>query len=195
MDKFNLKKYLIEGIIYEFEDTGYWGTEQQPYFYKGNNPTVDLVITKGEQILLIKRSDDSDTEAGKWALPGGFINTDAEKGEEWKIGKETAEEAAIREVEEETGLDVNDIKEKIKFLGEFTGGNRDPRDNEEAFSTTHVFYLELPEEYHIGRLEGDDDAQAAKFVNLDLIKGNLAFDHEEIISQTLKISKNKKNGN
>src|SRR3972149_3497738 len=52
---------------------------------------VHAIVEKDKKILLVKRADFLD-EAGKWALPGGFL----ERGE-------TASMAAVRELQEETG--------------------------------------------------------------------------------------------
>src|SRR5262249_61453174 len=56
-------------------------------------PCVGATITAGGRILLIRRGHEP--EAGRWSLPGGRI----EAGE-------TDEQALVREVREETGLDV-----------------------------------------------------------------------------------------
>jgi 8-oxo-dGTP diphosphatase len=56
-------------------------------------PCVGAIITAGDQILLIRRGHEP--EAGRWSLPGGRI----EAGE-------TDEQALVREVREETGLEV-----------------------------------------------------------------------------------------
>ncbi|MCX8181840.1 MAG: NUDIX hydrolase [Candidatus Methanomethyliaceae archaeon] len=88
-----------------------------------------MILIRDQQILLVKRGHEPNK--GLWSIPGGLI----------KLG-ETAEEAAIREVKEETGLEVSlgavagifnvIIKEgnsKIKYhyviidyFGEVTGG-------------------------------------------------------------------------
>lgn len=54
---------------------------------------VGAIIIEGEQILLEKRKNSP--SKGKWSVPGGLVD----------LG-ETVEEAVIREVKEETGLDV-----------------------------------------------------------------------------------------
>lgn len=59
-----------------------------------------LVFNNG--VLLVKRS--TDPYKGYYSLPGGFIN----KGE-------SAEEASVREVEEETGLKTR-IKRKVGYI-------------------------------------------------------------------------------
>lgn len=55
---------------------------------------VGVILVKDRQILLVKRGHEPNK--GMWSIPGGLI----------KLG-ETAEEAAIREVREETGLEVS----------------------------------------------------------------------------------------
>ncbi|MCQ5362251.1 MAG: NUDIX hydrolase [Candidatus Methanomethylicia archaeon] len=90
---------------------------------------VGVILVKDRQILLVKRGHEPNK--GMWSIPGGLI----------KLG-ETAEEAAIREVREETGLEVSigavagvfnviikDSDSKIKYhyviidyFGEVVGG-------------------------------------------------------------------------
>ena len=65
--------------------------------YRNPTPTVDVVVYRQNtsvnrlEVLLIERSN----PPHGWALPGGFVD-------EWEM----VETAAIREVQEETGLDV-----------------------------------------------------------------------------------------
>jgi len=168
-----------------------WNMDQNSYFYKGVNPTVDLVIIHGDKILLIKRKSDANAEANKWALPGGFQDTYAKKGEEWREDKETALDAAIREVKEETGLDVKYFKDKIKKIGVYEGESRDVRDNEISWSRTTAFYLDLPLDYDINLITSGDDAQDAQFIKINAVNSaTLAFDHEQIISRGLELYKN-----
>ena len=90
--------------------------------YRNPTPTVDIVILKENDLLLIRRG--REPFRGKWALPGGFI----EYGE-------TAEEAAVREAAEETGLTV----ELEGILGVYSDPNRDPRKHIlTAVSYTHL---------------------------------------------------------
>ena len=56
-------------------------------------PAVAILVVRGDQVLLGKRSGSPDT--GKWATPSGYIEFD-----------EDFLSAAIREVKEETGLEV-----------------------------------------------------------------------------------------
>ncbi len=119
--------------------------------------TVDIIIKKDNNIVLIKRLNDPYKD--HWALPGGFV----EYGE-------MVEHAAIREAEEETGLKV----ELDELIGVYSDPNRDPRG--------HV--ITVPFNAHIveGNLKSDSDAKDAKYVNIDDLKDtDLAFDHEKIL--------------
>lgn len=64
-------------------------------FVRFDDPKVAVaaVITQADQILLVKRA--IDPERGKWALPAGYVD----RGEDPSL-------ALIREVREETGLEV-----------------------------------------------------------------------------------------
>jgi len=156
------------------------------YWYKGVNPTVDNVIFKKEdgtyKILLIKRNHK--IENGKWALPGGFIETNATKGEYWKPGREEPIKAAIRELHEETGLYIESIAKLIKHIGEYEGNNRDPRDTKIAWSKSYAFGLVLPEEFN-SAVKANDDASDAQWFDIKKMP-TLAFDHKTIIGDAVR---------
>ena len=88
-----------------------------PFTYEYARPslTVDCVIfgldDENLKALLIER--DLEPFKGKWALPGGFVRID-----------ETLDEAARRELREETGVD-NVYLEQLYTFGEL---HRDPRE-------------------------------------------------------------------
>jgi ADP-ribose pyrophosphatase YjhB (NUDIX family) len=165
---------------------------KQSLNYKGVNPTVDLIVTKvvnGEtQVLLIKRGDNVAAEAGKLAFPGGFHDTDAKKGSAWKAGKETAEEAAIRELKEETGLDLNKSNMGITLekVGTFDDKGRDPRNSEDSWVSATVFRVNLPENFDVStEVSGQDDAKDAQWIPVSILNSSdisrFGFDHAAIL--------------
>lgn len=122
--------------------------------------TVDAIIEdQNGNVVLIKRK--YPPFQNYFALPGGFIK----KGE-----KNT--EAVIREIKEETNLDIK-IESK---LGVYNKGGRDPRGN----IHTTVYKCRI-----IGDssdMQGGDDAKKAELMPLNQLKTiDLAFDHKEIL--------------
>lgn len=159
-----------------------------PYRYTGANPTVDLVVfrrgEKGLEVLLIKRASGS-VEGGKWAIPGGFVNTTAKAGGKWKDGQtESIADAAIRELEEETGLKITpELRRGLRSVGIYKGGGRDPRDNKISWSVSYAYTIVIPR--GVGnRVRGMDDASDAKWYPVDRLP-RLAFDHKDIITDSL----------
>ena len=127
--------------------------------------TVDLVVIAEEisdKILLIQRKNDP--FKNQWALPGGFVN----EGED-------LEDAAMRELREETGLKI----ESILQIGAFGKPGRDPRGH-----TISIAYLGRTK---ISEVKGGDDAKDAQWFKLQDCKDlDLAFDHAHIIKKALE---------
>lgn len=131
------------------------------YTYQYPRPalTVDaIVISPQKSVLLIERG--REPFKGKWALPGGFINMD-----------ETLEIACRRELEEETGLRVGELKQ----FRTFDAVDRDPRHR----TISVLFYSFLEEE--LVPFAGDDAAKVQWF-SLSHIP-ELAFDHQLILEE------------
>lgn len=123
---------------------------------------TDCVVARKDEVLLIKRN--TVPFKGMWCLAGGHVD----------IG-ETAEQAAIREVKEETGITA-----KITDLvGVYSGTKRDPRG-----TTVTICYLM---KYVKGGGKTDDEASEVKFFPIDKIPKKLGFDHAEMISDALKV--------
>lgn len=138
-----------------------------PYVYNYPRPalTVDTLVLAGEneaeKILLIRRGKEPFKDL--WALPGGFVNMD-----------ETLEQAAIRELVEETGIK---LKSPEQFRV-FDAIDRDPRHR----TISVVFYAIIPA---ILPVKGGDDASEAAWFSLAELPP-LAFDHAEIISEFVR---------
>jgi len=137
--------------------------------YKSPSLTVDAVIMcKDNFLVLIKRKKDPYKDS--WALPGGFV----EYGE-------TVESAVIREVKEETGLDV-DLK---TIVGVYSDPDRDPRGH-----TVTICYLAQKSG---GELKADTDASRVQcFKKEEISKMNLAFDHDIILKDAFNLLNNQK---
>ena len=129
--------------------------------YRNPLPTVDMIIDVGAEgsprIVLVKRKN----PPHGWALPGGFVD--------WG---ETVEEAAVRESKEETGLDV----ELVRQFHVYSKPDRDPRGH--MMSTVFVARAE-------GEPRGGDDAAEAVAFAPDEMPEDIVFDHPEIIRDYL----------
>ncbi|MFI2415599.1 NUDIX hydrolase [Streptomyces sp. NPDC018947] len=126
--------------------------------------TVDLAVLTlragALQVLLIERAEEP--YAGRWALPGGFL-----------LPEESAEEAARRELAEETGLaDVSGLH--LEQLRTYSEPGRDPRMR--VVSVAFTALLPDPPEPRAGT-----DAAEARWVPYDSARG-LAFDHDRILA-------------
>ena len=135
--------------------------ETKTYTYKYPHPavTTDCVVFgfDGRQlnILLVERG--CEPYKGCWAFPGGFLKID-----------ETAEEGAMRELSEETGLELKYLKQ----FGTFSAVHRDPRER----VITIAFYALARK----SNVKGGDDAAKAQWFPLNDVP-SLAFDHDYIL--------------
>lgn len=158
------------------------------YYFTGPNPTVDAVCLRAvrgqREVLLVRRRADVGAEGGRWALPGGFVHTSARRGESWQAGAETFEAAVLRELAEETGLDLVGVAPRS--VGVYEGGGRDPRDTAEAWSRSHAFVVELPPHLAAQTLLAGDDASEARWHRLDALPP-LAFDHATLVANACEL--------
>ncbi len=128
--------------------------------------TVDAVVIarhpEGPRVLLIKRRNPP--FAGRWALPGGFVEPN-----------EPLEAAARRELQEETGATPAHLEQ----LYTFGDPGRDPRG-----WTISVAYLALlePGDLERWRLEAGSDAREVGWFDL-YDPPPLAFDHAQIVAR------------
>ncbi len=132
--------------------------------------TVDIVIltmSEGKLHMLLVRRGEAPFE-GMWAIPGGF-----------KRPSETLDEAARRELAEETGVDVPSL---LTQFGAYGDPERDPRLN-----VVTVAYLAVLRD--VGAIEAGTDAADADLVAVaDVLNGklDLAFDHAQIVRDAVE---------
>src|SRR5918995_6329876 len=133
--------------------------------------TVDVVIlTMADggvlHVLLVRRGQEP--FAGMWAIPGGFKRPD-----------ETLDEAARRELSEETGVDVPSL---LTQFGAYGDPGRDPRMN-----VVTVGYLAVLRD--VGAIAAGTDAAEADLVPAsDVLHGKLplAFDHLRLVRDAIE---------
>jgi 8-oxo-dGTP diphosphatase len=125
--------------------------------------TTDCAIFNGEGAVLLIRRKHPPFE-GAYALPGGFV----------EIG-ETVEAGCIREVREETGLEVSELT----LVGVYSRPRRDPRGHTVSIAfETKLSGMEEPK-------AGSDAASVAWIA--DWRQVTLAFDHAEIIGDAVAL--------
>lgn len=139
-----------------------------PHTYEYPRPavTVDCVVfgldEEDLKALLIER--DAEPFAGQWALPGGFVRMD-----------ETIEDAARRELQEETG--IHDVF--LEQLYTFGDVDRDPRGR--VISVAYYALVQLSDH----QIKATTDARSAAWFALDDLPP-LAFDHESILEMAYR---------
>lgn len=118
-------------------------------FYQNPTPAAGAIIIKDNSILMVERS--IHPGLGDWCIPAGFM--------EWD---EHPQQTAIREIKEETGLDIS-----ITSMFDIFMGMDDPR--------THAVLILYYAEIKGGKLTPGDDASKAEFFDFDNTPDNIAF--------------------
>lgn len=118
-------------------------------YYHNPVPAAGAVIVENNKVLLVKRAHPP--KIGWWCLPAGFM--------EWN---EHPEQTTVREVAEETGLQI-----ELKGFFEVYSGNDDPRNNA-------VLILYLGKAIG-GELQAMDDALEVAYFDFDDLPDNIAF--------------------
>ena len=151
--------------------------ESLAHYGAGPFVTVDAVVTRAEQLLLIQRG--RAPGKGQWALPGGFLE-----------GSERLLSAAIRELREETQLSTSDAELRASLRS--TAVFDHPQRSQRGRTITHAHYFSLPDSVALPEVTGADDAQAARWfplAELSDMTRELFEDHFQIIDHFLKISR------
>lgn len=118
-------------------------------YYHNPVPAAGAIVIEEGKILLVKRA--VMPRVGWWCIPAGFM--------EWS---EHPSQTAIREVTEETGLEI-----KLESFFEVYSGNDDPRLN-----AVLILYLATPVG---GELKASDDAEQVQYFGFDELPDNIAF--------------------
>lgn len=120
---------------------------------------VDAIVLLDNNIALIRRKNPP--FEGYYALPGGFV----ERGE-------TVEQALIREVKEETGLDIR----IVKLVGAYSETDRDPR----GYVISLCYLAEAS-----GMIAPDSDAGDVELFDVSQLP-ELAFDHGQMVNDAME---------
>ncbi|MBL7031573.1 MAG: NUDIX hydrolase [Nitrospira sp.] len=115
--------------------------------------TVDVIIETGGGIVLIERKN----PPFGWAIPGGFVDYG-----------ETIEDAVRREAKEETGLDIDHVRQ----FHTYSDPKRDPRHH-----TVTVMFIATAS----GTPKAGDDAGKAEIFTRETLPEEIAFDHRQIL--------------
>jgi len=121
---------------------------------------ADAIIIMDSKLVLIKRR--FEPFKGSWALPGGIVKME-----------ETLEEAVVREVKEETGIDC----EAERLVGVFSSLQRDPR----ARSVAACYKCKAKNR----PVDSSEEVEEVRLFPLDKLP-RLAFDHEDMVSTFLR---------
>lgn len=140
---------------------------ERVYGYPFPINTADAVVVQSGHILMIQRQ--KEPGRGLWALPGGHID----KGE-------TAIEAVLRELYEESGLDMpkGALRSRLRHRQVFDH----PERSERGWVRTEAFVFELQDREKMERVKSGSDAVDAKWVPITEITPDTIFeDHFDII--------------
>lgn len=132
------------------------------------NVAVDAIVfgyskNEGVSVLLIQRK--YPPFKNSWAIPGGFVLTN-----------ESLEDAVRRELQEETGIEVNYLEQ----LYTFGDPKRDPRQR-----VISVAYVALVKSAQFQQLKASTDAENAQWFNIKSLPP-LAFDHKQILHTAIE---------
>jgi 8-oxo-dGTP diphosphatase len=118
-------------------------------WYKNPVPAAGAIVYNDHGLLMVKRK--FEPASGDWSLPAGFMEHD-----------ESPTECCIREIKEETGLDIS----INRLFWNYKAGD-DPR----AMVVLILYLADIVG----GRLKAGDDAVEASFFPLDKLPSNIAF--------------------
>lgn len=137
--------------------------------YYDRHVACDGLIIEDGKVLLMLRGQEN--HKGRWALIGGYLDWD-----------ETVEEAVVREVKEEIGVDA----EVVKLFGVYSDPKRDPGNLQ---NVAIVFILRLIA--HDFKIKKEEVLELHWFP-FDKLPAKMAFDHRKIIEDYIGKNPNTK---
>lgn len=129
--------------------------------YQNPKACVAVLIVRGDKLLLAKRG--VEPAKGEWDIPGGFVDRD-----------ESAEEAVVREMCEETGLRVR-VTDYLGSVPDVYGLRQTPTLN-------LCFLVETP----TGEPKAQSDVEELQWVSLDELPNKMAFAHQQQVVELLR---------
>ena len=120
--------------------------------------TVDIAVLVGDRLALIKRTKPPFED--KWVLPGGHVE-----------GLETSRDAAVRELEEETGLVV--AADRLNFVCVLDHPLRDPR----GPKISNVYSVMISDEEWQHAKAGSDAKEITLHPLREILPEEIGFDH------------------
>lgn len=138
------------------------------YYFNSCSSTVALITNENNELLVATRAHEP--VKGTLDLPGGFVDMD-----------ETGEEAVIREVKEETGLDVQELKYMFSIPNIYVYSGFEVH-------TLDLIYLCKVNDTHI--LKAEDDVAKLEFIKIDELNPDLfgLLSIKEVIKKIQKMT-------
>jgi len=163
-----------QDILFSLAKEWDFNKKYDPSKYHINVITVDAVVLCNGHVLVVNRK--FEPGKGLMALPGGHINKD-----------ETLENAMLRELREETKIDLSD-KVLRRNIVEYKIFDH-PKRSERGRVITTAYLIHLQDENKLPKVSGGDDASKAFWVPVfELKKENMFEDHYDIV---MKLTKDK----
>lgn len=170
-DLFNEKE--VQKVRDEFDFIEKYKSQWKDTPYPVSFNTVDALVIQSGHILVVERG--AQPGLGQLALPGGFVNQ-----------FETLRDAVIRELYEETKIDVP----KPVIAGSIMQERifDDPWRSQRGRTITNCYHIRLRDDHKLPKIKGSDDAAKAFWMPLDeFVKSRHLFyeDHYAIIETML----------